>query len=279
MPIKRKPPNSKILARIVRDALEVFRTRRLESFENIDIKNLLHRKNPYLFCAIGIDKPRQLVDALLKAYLSSSDEGAFGYFFQPVALGVVGERGATKDPVGMGGRGAKKGSVDFEIRSRRSVRAYAVKSGPRAFNSKSRRTQTVAFEERRKRVSRKAFEAVVGYGYGQKTSPETRKKKFREVSGQAFWEEISDDAELYQKIFQPLAKQGDQHRAAYNTAYTRTLNRLTIQFRRDFGRRDGGIDWENLLRFNSGKKSFSRRSDNDSLRVRTRRPPKSSKRR
>src|SRR6476619_7557541 len=89
MPNKRKAPDSKNLARIVRLALESFRARRLESFEKVEINNLLRRKKPYLFRAIGIDSPRQLVDALLKAYLSSSDEAAFGYFFQPVAVGVV----------------------------------------------------------------------------------------------------------------------------------------------------------------------------------------------
>ena len=66
---RKKSPDSKKLAKIVSEALDKFRKRRLDSFEKLDLKNLLQRKNPYLFRAIGVDNPRKLISALLAAYL------------------------------------------------------------------------------------------------------------------------------------------------------------------------------------------------------------------
>src|SRR4051812_21352112 len=76
----------KSLAEIVQGALDRFYTRRLALFDKLDLRELLRRKNPYLFRAMGINDPAHLVNSLLSAYLSSSDEGIFGdAFFEPVA--------------------------------------------------------------------------------------------------------------------------------------------------------------------------------------------------
>src|SRR6185312_10211970 len=127
----------------------------------------------------------------LAAFLSSSDEGIFGdSFFEPAAIGIA---QAKRKSLG--------GSIDFELDVNGTIRAYAVKSGPRVFNKQSRDTQIKAFEEVRRRVPNQVFEAVVAYGYGKRCAPPRGNKNFREVSGQAFWEEISGDPEMYKRIF------------------------------------------------------------------------------
>jgi len=193
---------------------------------------------------MGIAEPRELVKALLSAYLSSSDEGIFGdAFFEPVAI-AVGD-----------GRKSITESVDFELKSGGTTRAYAVKSGLSVFNAQSRGRQIQAFEECRRRLPGRDFEAVVGYGYGNRTAPPKGKKNFREVSGQAFWEEISGDPDLYRKILALLGKKADEHLATYRKAYDEATNQFLADFQSQFATPEGLVDWDKLLAFNSGKKS------------------------
>ena len=54
--------------------------------------NKLLNKNPYLYRSDGIQRPGHLLDGLLIARISSSDETIFGNeFFEPLALWVAGE--------------------------------------------------------------------------------------------------------------------------------------------------------------------------------------------
>ena len=204
---------------------------------------MLKGKNPYLFRAIGINDPRKLIDAVLSAYLSSSDEGKFGdAFFEPVAAGVSGGRKSITD------------SVDVELEVNNVTRAYAVKSGLSVFNGQSRRRQIQAFEECRRRLPGKAFEAIVGYGYGNRVSPPKGEKNFRETSGQAFWEELSGDPDLFRKLLTIVGKKADEHAAIYDKAFGEITSKFVEQFQADFATADGRIDWDKLLEFNSGKK-------------------------
>jgi hypothetical protein len=192
---------------------------------------------------MGITEPLRLVEALLTAYLSSSDEGIFGdAFFEPVAIAVSGGRKSITD------------SVDFELKVQGTTRAYAVKSGLSVFNAQSRGRQIQAFEECRRRLPKGAFEAIVGYGYGNRSADPKGKKNFREVSGQAFWEEISGDPDLYKKILALLAKKADEQVVMYEKAYEAALNQFSQEFQAEFATLDGKIDWGKILTFNSGRK-------------------------
>ena len=224
-------------------ALDDFYKRRLALFDKLNLKRIFKRKNPYLFRAIGVNEPRKLIDAVLAAYLSSSDEGIFGNtFFEPVAIGVSGGRKSITD------------SVDFELEVEGVIHAYAVKSGLSVFNNQSLRRQIQAFDECRRRLPGRNFDAVVGYAYGCKSAPPTAKRNFRAIAGQTFWEEISGDPDLYKKIFALLAKKADEHSAEYQKAYAELVNKLIAQFEAEFATADKQIDWDTLLELNSGKR-------------------------
>jgi hypothetical protein len=229
---------------VVQTALDQFYKRRLERLNQLKISQILQRKNPYLYRAMGIAEPQQLVKALVSAYLSSSDEGVFGdALFEPIAIGISGGRKSITD------------SVDFELEVEGVTRAYAVKSGLSVFNAQSRRRQIQAFEECRRRLPGRAFEAVVGYGYGKRATPPRGNKNFREVSGQAFWEEISGDPDLYKKIFDLLAIQADLQEEPYGKVFADAMNRFVEEFQHEFATPDGKIDWNKVLTCNSGKKA------------------------
>jgi hypothetical protein len=62
----------------VEENITEFHEKKLQSLEKLDLKKLLKRKNPYLFRAKNILRASDLVDYLLNAYLSSSEEEIFG---------------------------------------------------------------------------------------------------------------------------------------------------------------------------------------------------------
>lgn len=72
-------------------ALTEFYTALSQKLDKININKILKRKNPYLYRAKGINNATQVVDRLLSAYISSSEETIFGNtFFEPIAIAVSG---------------------------------------------------------------------------------------------------------------------------------------------------------------------------------------------
>src|SRR6266567_8013717 len=65
--------------------IESFHARRLESLTKLKLRNVITRKNPYLFRAKNIVSGPDLVCSFLDAYLSSQEEGIFGTFLEGLA--------------------------------------------------------------------------------------------------------------------------------------------------------------------------------------------------
>ncbi|HZU65643.1 MAG TPA: PmeII family type II restriction endonuclease [Ktedonobacteraceae bacterium] len=75
-------------------------------------------------------------------------------------------------------------------------------------------------------------------------------------SGQAFWEEITGDPDFYIKLINLMRDYPTQHRIEFEKEWAKALNRFELDFLNNFGNPDGSIDWEKLLRFNSGKEKI-----------------------
>ena len=103
------------------ELLDGFYQRRNDKINTLKLKDALKRKNPYLYRAIGVQKASEIVEGLLSAYMSSSDEGIFGdAFFGPLAKFVSG--GVVSPSEG----------VDIAKETATTYMAIAVKSGPSA---------------------------------------------------------------------------------------------------------------------------------------------------
>ena len=75
----------------IQTALEEFYKSLTKKLENISVKKILKKKNPYLYRAKGIQDAARIVDSILSAYISSSEETIFGNaFFEPLAALVHG---------------------------------------------------------------------------------------------------------------------------------------------------------------------------------------------
>ncbi|MBI5302087.1 MAG: hypothetical protein HY868_08125 [Chloroflexi bacterium] len=165
-------------------------------------------------------------------------------FFEPIAKAVSG--GVVSPNEGM----------DIQIETQDRYIAISVKSGPNPFNSSQVKRQSDEFETLRRRVAklRKQFDPILGHAYGKKQTPATKAKVYRDISGQAFWEELTGDPEFYQKLIDLMEEEIiKKHRQEYRSAYQKAVNRYVREFTNDFCQDDGTIDWAKLLHFNSGK--------------------------
>jgi hypothetical protein len=84
----------------VEENIHTFHDRRLASLGDTDLEDLVKRKNPYLFKAKHIETAQELVESLLNAKLSSSEEEIIGDFLEGLAIFVAQKtRGAHKSGI------------------------------------------------------------------------------------------------------------------------------------------------------------------------------------
>lgn len=186
----------------------------------------------------------KLLPQLLQARVSSSDETHFGdAFFEPIVLAVSGGHvsGAT--------------GVDVEIETDTQHKAIAVKSGTNAQNASAQSKQNQEFNELRSRLHKigKHFDAVIGYCYGRTTGAIPKGKMYRRLAGQAFWEELTGDADFYLKLMRLMGECPIQHRLEYEKEFNELVSRFNAEFKSEFSASDGSINWEKLIAFNSAK--------------------------
>lgn len=74
-----KPLDLQEVQEFVNENIIDFHQRKIKSLEELELKKLL-KKNPYLFKAKNITTGAELVESLLAAFLSSSEEKLFGDF-------------------------------------------------------------------------------------------------------------------------------------------------------------------------------------------------------
>ena len=227
----------------VAQALTEFYTNLTAKLDNVDVDGVLRRKNPYLYRAKGINDAHTIVEGILSAYVSSSEETIFGnVFFEPLAIALSGGQKAVTE------------GVDITVDKDNTIYSIAVKSGTSVFNADSRKRQEQNFLAAQKRAGQahKAYVPVVGYGYGRKKIRPGSEKFDMELAGQDFWEWLTGDADFYIRIVEFMGTRPDEYAKEFQVAYDRALNRMTRDFMARFCTDDGSIDWEALLRYNSG---------------------------
>jgi len=76
-------------------ALEEFYGTLISKIDDLDIIKIMKRKNPYLYRAKAMQSAAEIVENVLSAYISSSEETIFGNcFFEPLAIAASRKQGA-----------------------------------------------------------------------------------------------------------------------------------------------------------------------------------------
>lgn len=73
--------NEDSIIEAIATALDNFYTNLISGIDRLNIKKVMKRKNPYLFRAKAMNGAAQIIDAILAAFVSSSEETIFGNVF------------------------------------------------------------------------------------------------------------------------------------------------------------------------------------------------------
>lgn len=75
------------VTKAIAEALEKFYGSLIVKIDGLDIKKVMKRKNPYLYRAKAMESASEIVESVLSAFVSSSEETIFGNcFFEPIAI-------------------------------------------------------------------------------------------------------------------------------------------------------------------------------------------------
>lgn len=230
----------------VEENIGEFHERRADSLQSLKLTQVLKRKNPYLFKAKNINDAHDLVKLILDAHLSSQEETVFGEFLEKLAIFVCGKV--------FGGRKSSAEGIDLEFTRNNILYIVSVKSGPNWGNSSQIKRMVDNFKQA-KRILRTGnnkanIRAVNGCCYGRENQPD--KGDYLKLCGQEFWEFISGNDRLFVDIVEPLGYRAKERNEEFYAEYSRILNLFTQEFMDDFCV-DGRIDWDKLVRFNSGR--------------------------
>lgn len=226
--------------------ISTFHQKRLDYVKlKVDLNEILRQKNPYLFRAKNILTAQDLIKGFLDAFLQSQEETLFGQFIEGLAIYVCNKV-----------YGAKKSEltgIDLEFEKDNCIYIVEIKAGWNWGNASQIKQLKINFErakEQLQKTTRKQIIAVNGCCFGKNKKP--KKEEYFKYCGQQFWELISEDENLYIKIIEPIGHKAKQKNEEFLIAYSQIVNKLTLEFSQRFCK-DGIINWEELIKFNSGK--------------------------
>lgn len=222
-----------------------FHQKRIKSLESLTLDKLL-KKNPYLFKAKNILTASKLVQGLLEAFLSSSEEKLFGDFLEDLAIFIASQT--------CGGHKSTAPGVDLEFENQGIHYIVSVKSGPNWGNSSQQSKLADDLQKAVNRVKQSQHginvQSILGICYGKTRTNYLR--GYLKVVGQNFWYLISENENLYTDIIEPVGYHAKEHNDAFIKEKARVENKYSGEFIDGFCDQDSAIDWVKLVEFNSG---------------------------
>ena len=241
--MKKINPND--VVEYVEQNIGIFHKKRISSLDSLSFNKVLKRKNPYLFKAKYVLTAEQIVKGLVDAHISSNEETIFGDWLEGLAIFI------NNNIYG----GWKSGihGIDLEFDNDNTRYLVNIKSGPNWGNSSQISKMKSDFKTAQRTLrtsnSRLNIVCVNGCCYGRDNKPD--KGDYFKYCGQKFWSFISGDESLYTDIIEPLGYKAKERNNDFIEAYSRRINKFTLEFGELFCDRNGEIDWESLVKFNS----------------------------
>ena len=223
-----------------------FYNNRLSSLNKLRLKDVLKRKNPYLFKAKNIELAGDLVKSIVDAFLSSQEETMFGNLLEGFAIYI-------SQTLHNGFKSNFK-SVDLEFQRDGIYYIVGIKSGTSWANSDQitamRNNFKIAKQNLRQNDITTDILAVNGCMYGRETVHLKTNihidKVYYKYAGQDFWYFISNDDNLYQEIIVPIDEKAKERDEKFKSAYAAKVNEMTQDFILNF-MKNNQIDWVKLI--------------------------------
>jgi hypothetical protein len=233
----------------IKENLPQFHLRRLERLKTLKLKDLLKRKNPYLFCVKQLVSAEAIVKALADAHLSSQEETIFGDWLEQLAIFICQQA--------YGGQKSTSPGIDLEFTDPDGKRnIVSIKSGPNWGNSSQIKKLIHDFNQARKVLktsnSKLEVRAVNGCCYGKENNVYKADGDYYKYCGQEFWAFISGENDLYLQLIEPLAAEISQTNAQFTAQYDEQIAKLSREFEFSFCF-DNKVAWQKLVEFNSKK--------------------------
>ena len=221
-----------------------FHQARIEKLKGLKLNEILRRKNPYMFKAKYLEDACELVNSLMNAVCSSSEETIFGDWLEKLAIFVAGEV--------YGGKKSTTKGVDLEMDKDGIHYIISIKSGPNWSNSGSMTNQETNFKTAlrvyRTGGNKGECKALIGCCYGKRNNPYSDPIR---LCGQSFWQFISNSDTLYMDIIVPLGTDAKNRNEAYMVEYNKIKTGLTAEFIKKYCNNDNSVNWEKIVRLNA----------------------------
>jgi len=228
------------------EEIVLFHEARLKSLGKLKLLDLLKRKNPYLFRARNLATASDLIEALMGAFLSSSEEKLFGDFLEELAVFVSSRT--------CGGQKSSAKGLDLEFTRGGTRYLVSIKSGPNWGNSSQYSALKADFVHAVKVLKLAhtdlSLQPVLGICYGRSKWTDTG--QYLKLVGQTFWWFLSGDPDLYTDIIEPVGYRAKHHNDRYFEQRCALVNQFAADLYQDFCHKDGRIDWDALVAYNSG---------------------------
>jgi len=225
--------------------IQTFHKTRLDCISSLKLEKLL-QKNPYLFKAKNINTANELIESLLNAFLSSSEEKIFGDFLEGLAIFIASRTSS--------GHKSSAEGMDLEIFRTDKHYVISIKSGPNWGNAAQHKKLNNDFANA-VRVLKQAqnsinVQPVLGICYGNTRISFLH--NYWKLVGQNFWYFVSGIETLYTEIVEPIGYKAKEHNDRYLNEKGKIVNRFTEEFIDAFCDDKYGINWNKLVEFNSG---------------------------
>ena len=222
-----------------------FHDAKLKSLKKLKLDTLI-KKNPYLFKAKNIQTASEMIGGLLDAFLSSSEEKLFGDFLEGLALFIAGH-------TCQGHKSSAQG-IDLEFFNNDIHYVVSIKSGTNWGNSSQQDKLEQDFKNVVRRIKQSNqninVQPVLGICYGKTKTSYLR--GYMKIVGQNFWHLISENKDLYTDIIEPIGYKAREHNENFIQKKNNITNRFTKEFIDRFCSPDGAINWNELVKYNSG---------------------------
>jgi hypothetical protein len=238
---------NKELYAFIENGIQDYHNKILIRLQSLKLIQILKRKNPYLFKVKNLNTSHELVKSILDAHLSSQEEGIFGGFLEELAIFICHQN--------YGGIKSSAEGIDLEYIHENVRYIISVKSGPNWGNSSQIAKMKDHFRKAKRILGTNAGKpipviAINGCCYGKDNNED--KGEYLKLCGEKFWTQISGDNSLFTKLIEPLGHQAEERNNHFDSEYAKVLNKFTMEFSLNYCSEDGAIDWEKLLKFNSG---------------------------
>lgn len=185
---------------------------------------------------------------MLEAVLYASEEKFMGDFLERLAIFAAEQM--------WGGQKSSTTGIDLEFTKHGIRYLVSVKSGPNWGNSSSQAKQREKFHTAIGVIKQQSpeahIEAVQGICYSKRRTGHNH--GIMTVYGQSFWSLLTDDKNFFTDIVEPIGYKAREHNEAFLKEKARILNLFAAEFMEKYCD-DGTINWERLVRFNSGNQA------------------------